>query len=161
MINTSLICKSNHWPARLKKIVFLIKRIIKFKKELKFNDNTNYDCNIILANDKLIKQMNCKFRNIDSATDVLTFVSEIKLQKKKKRKICDIFLSAETLKKDAKYNGVNFYNHLTHLIIHSCLHINGYDHKLKKDFNKMTAIEIKVLGKLGIDNPYNLLTYGK
>ena len=159
MINTLLICKSKHWPARLKKIAFLLKQIIKYKKDLKFNDNINYDCNIILTNNKLIKTMNRKFRNNDSSTDVLTFVSEINHQKIKNQKICDIFLSAETLKKDAKYNGVDFYNHLTHLIIHSCLHINGYDHKLDEDFNKMTAIEIKVLNKLGIENPYNPLTH--
>ena len=161
MINTLLFCKSNHWPARLKKTTFLLKQIIKFKKDLKFNENINYDCNIVLTNDKLIKQMNSKFRNNDRATDVLTFVSEICLPKKKKKKICDIFLSAETLTKDARHNGINFYNHLTHLIIHSYLHVNGYDHKLEKDFNKMTAIEIKVLSKLGIDNPYSLLSYGK
>ena len=53
-----------------------------------------------------------------------------------------------------KKNNINFYSHLTHLIIHSFLHINGYVHDKIKDFNKMKKIEIKVLNKIGIDNPY-------
>ena len=56
--------------------------------------------------------------------------------------------------KNAKNNNISFYNHLTHLFIHSFLHINGYMHNKVKDFHKMKKIEIKVLNKIGISNPY-------
>ena len=75
---------------------------------------------------------------------------------KKKQKICDIFLSAETIKKDAKKNGINFYDHLTHLIIHCFLHVNGYDHKKNSDFIIMKKLEEKILMKLKIKSPYIL-----
>ena len=154
MINVYLVCKSKHWPKRMKKIDFLIKKILKFNKDLLFNKNTNYICNLILTNDKLIKKMNIKFRKKQHSTDVLTFVSELKIKNIKSKKICDIFLSAEIIKKDAKNNNVSFYNHLVHIIVHSFLHINGLDHKTTKDFNKMKKIEITILKKLGISNPY-------
>ena len=36
------------------------------------------------------------------------------------------------------------------------MHINGFDHKTEKDFLKMKKIEIFILNKLGINNPYVL-----
>ena len=98
--------------------------------------------------------MNNKFRKKNKTTDVLTFISEPRIDKRNKTKICDIFFSAETIKKDAKKNGLNFYNHFTHLIIHSFLHINGFVHNSLDDFKKMKKIEIKILKKIGIFNPY-------
>ena len=76
MINFSIICRSKHWPARLKKVNFIVEKIMTFKKELGFKININYNCNIILSDNKLIKRMNYKFRKINNPTDVLTFISE-------------------------------------------------------------------------------------
>ena len=155
MINFSIMCVSKHWPARLKKVNFTVEKIMTFKKELGFKINNNYNCNIILSDNNLIKKMNYKYRNNNIATDVLTFVSEINLKKKRKTKICDMFFSAEIIKKDATKNKITFYNHLTHLIIHSFLHINGFTHKKLNKFNKMKEVEIKTLKKLRINNPYS------
>jgi len=153
MIKYFLICKSKHWPARLKKVDDIIKNINNYKKELNFNKAIDYYCNIILTNDESIKKMNFKYLKKNKTTDILTFVSDI-IIKNKKQKICDIFLSAEIIARDAKKNNINFYSHLTHLLIHSFLHINGYVHDKIIDFNKMKKIEIKILNKIGIDNPY-------
>ena len=154
MIKLSIICKSNHWPVRMKKVNLIIKKILNFKKDLYFNINIDYNCNIVLSDNRLIKKMNYKFRNKKIATDVLTFISEVNIKKEQKTKICDIFLSAEIIKKDAKTNRISFYDILTHILIHSFLHINGFTHDKINDFNKMKNIEIKVLRKLGINNPY-------
>jgi len=156
MININLTCQSNHWPARLKKVDLLINKIITFHKDLSFSKNIIYNCNIILTDNKLITKMNSQFRKKKKSTDVLTFVSEINFKKKEKHKICDIFLSAEMINKDAKKNKITFYDHLAHLIIHSFLHINGFMHYKIKDFKKMKDMEIKILKKIGIENPYLL-----
>ena len=156
MIKYSFTCKSNQWPPRLKKIDMLLKKIIKLKDDLHFKKNIDYDCNLILTNDKLIKKMNLQFRKINKSTDVLTFVSNVNINMKKPRKICDIFLSAETILKDSKINEINFYDHLTHIIVHSFLHINGFVHKKINDFVQMKKEEIKILKKLSISNPYLL-----
>jgi probable rRNA maturation factor len=154
MIKFNLFCHSKHWPARANKINKIIENILNHKNDLDFNKNINYNCNFILTDNKLIKQMNKKFLNKKKPTDVLTFASELNIKNKKKQKICDIFLSAEIIFKDARTNGVSFYNHLTHLFIHSFLHINGYNHNQLIDFNKMKKIEIKVLNKVGVSDPY-------
>ena len=121
---------------------------------LKFKNNINYNCNLILVDNKIIKKMNLKYRKINKATDVLTFISDIDVNSKNKQKECDILLSAEIIIQDSKKNEINFYDHLTHLIIHSFLHINGFMHNKIKEFNEMNILEIKILNKLGISNPY-------
>jgi len=154
MIKYSFICKTKQWPPRLKKINILIKRIMQFKKDLYFKKNVDYDCNLILTNDKFIKKINFQFRKVNEPTDILTFISDIHINKKENKKVCDIFLSADTICKDSIINEINFYDHLSHLIIHSFLHINGFVHEKFKDFIQMQTVEIKVLKKLGISNPY-------
>ena len=152
MIKFTVICKSKHWPARVKKITSIIKKILKFKKDLNFKQTITYNCNIILADNNLIKKINYKFRKKKQPTDVLTFVSEIKKKNVQKFKICDIFLSADIIKKDAKRNNVTFYDHFTHILIHSFLHINGFNHIKNKDYYQMNKKEVLILKKLGIIN---------
>ena len=150
MIKFTIICKSKHWPARVKKITSIIKKILKFKKDLKFSQTVTYNCNIILADNNLVKKINYKFRKKKQPTDVLTFVSEIRKKNIKKFKICDIFISAEIIKKDAKRNNTTFYDHFTHILIHSFLHINGFSHIKNKDYYQMNKKEVLILKKLGI-----------
>ncbi|MFL2509616.1 MAG: rRNA maturation RNase YbeY [Alphaproteobacteria bacterium] len=150
MIKFTVICKSKHWPARVKKITSIIKKILKFKKDLNFKQTITYNCNIILADNNLIKKINYKFRKKKQPTDVLTFISEIRKKNIQKFKICDIFISAEIIKKDAKRNNTTFYDHFTHILIHSLLHINGFNHIKNKDYYQMNKKEVLILKKLGI-----------
>ena len=57
MINFSLICKSNYWPARVKKIYTIVKKILIYQDQLKFSNSINYNCNLILTEDVLIKHL--------------------------------------------------------------------------------------------------------
>ena len=154
MIYYTIFSKTNHWPRRVKKIDNVINKILIHRKDLKFVSSINYFCNFILANDRFIKSFNHKFKNINKSTDVLTFVSRLNINNKKEEKYCDIIFSIETISNDAKKNNINFYHHLTHLIIHSFLHINDYVHNKIKDYLIMRNIEINILKHLGINNPY-------
>ena len=154
MIHYTISSKTNHWPRRVNRIKNTINKILIYKKKLNFIQNINYHCNFVLANDKFIKKLNNKFKSINKSTDVLTFVSNIDFTEKKKEKHCDIVFSIETITNDARKNNIDFYNHLTHLIIHSLLHINNYVHNKFKDYLIMKEIEISVLKHMGINNPY-------
>ena len=104
-------------------------------------------------NDYFIRKFNKLYKKQNRPTDVLTFISKIK-KNSVIEKHCDIMISAETTLKDAKESNKNFYDHFAHLIIHSILHINGYSHTNNKNFLIMKNIEIKILNKLKISNPY-------
>jgi len=152
-IQTNFFCKSNHWSKRMLKIKEIVKNIIKID-ELDFKKNNSYILNLIFVDDKKIKNINKTYRKKNKATDVLTFVNFIKNNKNKNETYCDIFFSAETIKKDAKKNLLDFYDHITHLIIHCFLHINGYRHKKESEFMKMKKLEEKILMYFDIESPY-------
>jgi len=152
-IQTNFFCKSNHWSKRMLKIKEIVTKVIKID-DLGFKKNNFYFVNLVFVDDNKIKNINKMYRKKNIATDVLTFVNFIKNNKNKNEAYCDIFFSAETIKKDAKKNLINFYDHITHLIIHCFLHVNGYDHKKKSDFIKMKKLEEKILMQFNIQSPY-------
>jgi len=154
MIKYNFYVNTKHWSKRLKKIDSIVKKILIHKQDLKFSNNVDYCCNFLLTNDNFIRKINKKYKKINKATDVLTFVSKINYKNKKEIRYCDIILSIETIKKDIKINKIEFYNHLTHLIIHSFLHINDFVHNKMKDYLKMRNLEVNILRKLKIENPY-------
>ncbi len=154
MITLNFFIKSNNWPRRLKKIKMISRKVMNESVKLKFNRKIDYYLNIILTNDQDMRKINTKFKNIKKSTDVLTFVSEIKKNKFNKKKYCDIFFAVETIDNYSKKNKIDFYDHFTHLLVHSILHINGYIHNRKNDFLRMKKVEIIILEKLGLQNPY-------
>ena len=152
-IQTNFFCKSNHWSKRMLKIKEIVTKVIKID-DLGFKKNNFYFVNLVFVDDNKIKNINKMYKKKNIATDVLTFVNFIKNNKNENETYCDIFFSAETIKKDAKKNLINFYDHITHLIIHCFLHVNGYDHKKKSDFIKMKKLEEKILMQFNIQSPY-------
>ena len=152
-IQINFFCKSNHWSRRMIKIREIAQRVIRID-DLNFKKNNHYVLNLVFVNDKNIKKINKEYRKKNKTTDVLTFVNSIKNNNNVNETYCDIFFSAETIKKDAKKNIINFYDHITHLMIHCFLHVNGYDHKKEIDFIKMKNLEEKILMKFGVESPY-------
>lgn len=152
-IETNFYCKSSHWSKRMIKIKKIVKNILLYE-DLKFNKKNSYYLNMIFISDDKMKIINKMYRKKNKSTDVLTFVKALNGSKSAKEVYCDIFFSAQTIKKDARTNLVNFYDHITHLIIHCFLHVNGYDHKKKSDFIKMKNLEEKILLNFNIRSPY-------
>ena len=152
-IQINFFCKSNLWSRRMIKIREIAKKVIKID-DLKFIRTNFYVLNLVFVDDKNIKEINKEYRKKNKTTDVLTFVNSIKNNKNINETYCDIFFSAETIKKDAKKNIINFYDHITHLMIHCFLHVNGYDHKKETDFIKMKNLEEKILMKFDVESPY-------
>ena len=155
MIKLNFFVKSNNWSRRLSRIKIITSKVIKNKENLNFDTKIDYYLNIILVNDQEINKLNFIYKNINKVTDVLTFVSEHK-QNNVKNKYCDIFFSGKTIKIDSKKNNNNFYDHFTHLLVHSFLHINGYVHNSLKDYVKMQKNEIAILNSMGLENPYSI-----
>ncbi len=152
-IETNFFCKTNHWSRRINKIKKIVSDILSFDN-CGFNKKNFYFLNLIFVDNREIKKINQIYRNQNKATDVLTFVTFLNNKKFNNEAYCDIFFSAEMIEKDANKNFLNFYDHLTHLIIHCFLHVNGYDHKKNSDFIKMKDLEKKILKRLGIQDPY-------
>jgi rRNA maturation RNase YbeY len=66
----------------------------------------------------------------------------------------DLVICPEVLRSEAKLQGKTMHAHWAHLIVHGSLHLIGYDHETSVDAPRMERREVKVLRKLGFDNPY-------
>ena len=96
------------------------------------------------------KKLNLAFRQKDYATNVLTFPYELS----QNELAADIIFCLPVLQKEAKEQDKLLKAHLAHLVVHGCLHAQGYDHEAAKDAKKMETLEIQTLQKMGFANPY-------
>ena len=127
--------------------------------KLNLERNNTIEISITFTNDKNIQQLNKDYRDKDQPTNVLSFPmfeNEFFKQYKKMQYVPlgDIVLSLETILRESEEQNKTFNDHLTHLVIHSILHLLGYDHIEKEDERIMEELEIKILDKFGIKNPY-------
>lgn len=110
------------------------------------------EVSIILSHDQHLQHLNKTYRHVDKSTNVLSF--EYGADAFDKGIIGDIFLSFETLTREAIAQQKSFQNHYTHLIIHGLLHLLGYDHENEQDAKEMEKLEIDFLNQNNISNPY-------
>ena len=155
-IKFNFFSESKKWPRRFPKIKKITKKTMNYM-QVYFSKNFLFNINLIFSDGHRLSKLNKKYKDKQQDTDVLTFTSIITNKELGKIKYCDIFFSIDTIEKFVKKNEVNLYDHYNHLLIHSLLHINGYNHKTEKQFKKMKKEEIKNLQKFGITNPYQVI----
>lgn len=66
----------------------------------------------------------------------------------------DIALAFDTCMREAREAGLSEAAHVTHLVVHGVLHLLGYDHERDGDASLMERLEVEILGKLGVADPY-------
>tara|TARA_B100000900_G_C20466088_1_gene669362 strand:- start:432 stop:884 length:453 start_codon:yes stop_codon:yes gene_type:complete len=111
--------------------------------------NTVTQVNIIFSGKKRMRTLNERFLNQDRPTNVLTFTY-------KDYNILngDIILCPEIINKEAEKFGFTSDSRWAHMIIHSMLHLQGYDHHTKKSQTNMENMEVKLLSNMKYNNPY-------
>tara|TARA_Y100000992_G_scaffold146818_1_gene97706 strand:+ start:500 stop:958 length:459 start_codon:yes stop_codon:yes gene_type:complete len=111
------------------------------------------DVEVSFCTAEQIKDLNYKFRKKDSETNVLSFPAESSIGI---QSACcgEVIICFEVLNNEAKESSKNITNHFKHLLIHSLLHLLGYEHDKENDAILMESEEIKFLSKIGISDPY-------
>jgi len=109
------------------------------------------ELSIALIDDVQIKTLNRDYRHKDKPTNVLSFPDEGPAPL-----LGDIVLAYETVAGEAAEKSISLEHHVTHLLIHGFLHLQGYDHETEAEAAKMEALEIAALAALNIDNPYEI-----
>ena len=105
------------------------------------------DVTILLAGDRKLRTLNRDFRRRDKATNVLSFPGAGGYAG-------DIAIALGVTAREAKEAGKTFADHAIHLAVHGMLHLAGYDHERPKDAKLMEPLEVKILARLGIADPY-------
>lgn len=104
------------------------------------------------------RELNLEARGKDYATNILSYSSELPesvLEILPSLPLGELVICHEVVVKQADEQGKTVQAHLTHLIVHGILHLLGFDHELgQQEQDKMEGLEIGILQKLGITNPY-------
>ncbi len=145
MLNITIDVRDTYWKTQLR----TYRKTVHDACEAAFATGKikNSELAVVLASDAFIRDLNRTYRGKDKPTNVLSFPGE-------DGALGDIVLALGTIKKEAKDQGKTLRHHTLHLLVHGTLHLMGYDHESGRDAEKMEAIEIKILKKLGVSNPY-------
>lgn len=100
------------------------------QKALKRIGYDGEELSLLFCDDAFIQELNKNYRQIDSATDVLSFENGDEYEDEEGTWVCagDIIISVETLPKNAAYFEVDENSELKRLLVHGLLHLNGMDH---------------------------------
>ncbi|MFW7340362.1 rRNA maturation RNase YbeY [Pollutimonas sp. H1-120] len=97
------------------------------------------------------RRLNREFRSKDYATNVLTFEYGVDPDGTASG---DVVLCVPVLHREAADQGKPVLDHAAHLTVHGVLHALGYDHIETDEARAMEALEVRILGKMGIADPY-------
>lgn len=125
------------------------------------------EVNVLITDDEGIREYNRQYREIDKATDVLSFpnldfdkkacfsIPEKKLADYRNPEsgniiLGDIILSKDRILSQAQEYGHSLKREFAFLVAHSMLHLCGYDHMTKEEAAEMEQKQELILGSLGI-----------
>ena len=95
------------------------------------------------------RRLNRDFRGSDHATNVLTFP-----YRESAPLAGDIVLCAPVVRREARSRGIRAEAHYAHLTVHGTLHLQGHDHRRRREAQAMEALESRILLRLGYADPY-------
>lgn len=127
-----------------------------------------YEIALLACDDARIAELNSQFRGKPVPTNVLSWPSwDLGAEQDgdtpdpappgdldDPEPLGDIAISYDTCAREAREQDKALHDHLTHLVVHSTLHLLGYDHIRDKDAALMEEIEIRILALLGVADPY-------
>ena len=103
-----------------------------------------------IVGDEESRSLNRQYRGKDYPTNVLTFDYA-----RAPVVMADLVLCGPVVEREAREQGKTLRAHYAHLLVHGTLHAQGWDHETgEADALAMEALEILLLGALGLANPY-------
>lgn len=126
-----------------------IQKETKLLKSVFKNVEDKKNLQIILVDNKKIKEMNNSYRGINFETDVLSFPDE-----EDPKTNGDIFISLDKCLDQAKEFKHSYERELAFLAVHGYLHVKGYDHLFPEDEKVMMDLTEDILKKANLERTY-------
>lgn len=111
---------------------------------------------IRFADAEEIQALNNDYRSKDKPTNVLSFPANYDIPDSSVYFMGDLIVCLTVVEDEAIEQNKTFNDHLAHMITHGVLHLLGYDHILEEEAEEMESLEIEILEKLSIPNPYEI-----
>ena len=99
-----------------------------------------------------IQDLNKRYAGKNKPTNVLSFPSNEDLTER--RFLGDIAICSELIIEEAMVQGKEIQDHLIHIFVHGVLHLLGFDHEENSSAEQMESLEIRILKKIGVADPY-------
>ncbi len=103
---------------------------------------------VVLADDRTVRALNARHRGRNKPTNVLTF------EPVGPGVGGEIVLALGVMRREAAAEGKPLPHHLAHLLVHGVLHLDGADHHHPGEARGMEMAEARILGRLGVPNPW-------
>jgi len=98
------------------------------------------------------KRLNFDYRQQNHATNILTFI--LHEDHESSTLVADLIFCMPVIAREAEKQGKTIQNHFAHLTIHGVLHAQGFDHEDELEAQAMESLEIALLKRLKIKDPY-------
>ena len=123
---------------------------------------------VLGCDDARIAALNADFRDKPRPTNVLSWPSDARAAARdgampappvpdfpgEPVELGDIAIAHDTCLREAAEQGKPVADHVTHLLVHGCLHLLGFDHIRPADAALMERLEVEILATLGVADPY-------
>jgi probable rRNA maturation factor len=118
-------------------------------KNILTREKADSGVDVILIDDKFMKELNKKFTKRKGTTDVLSFgMREGEGAAMEYPSLGDVYVSLDQAKRQADDYGVEFEKEVARLVAHGLLHLLGYDHADRNAAGMMKKTEDMYLKKL-------------
>ncbi|WP_096434608.1 rRNA maturation RNase YbeY [Alteribacter populi] len=131
----------------------LVRNVLETAYDVKSVD-AKTEVSVTFVDDLQIQELNRDYRNIDRATDVLSFalnegeeetVHYDEAEGEAPELLGDIIISVQTAKAQAEEYGHTFERELGFLAVHGFLHLIGYDHQSEEEEIEMFELQEEIL----------------
>jgi probable rRNA maturation factor len=155
MIDIDITIEAGAWPGEDALRALAGHAVAAALAELGLDDGGPSELSLLFSDDAHVRILNREWRGKDKPTNVLSFPAfEVAPGGGLPALMGDIVLALETISSEAALEGKPFEHHVTHLIVHGCLHLLGYDHETDAQAEEMEAMERRALARLAIPDPY-------
>lgn len=149
IIDLQLACKAANLPTEQQFLAWV---------ELAMQSADNREVVIRIVDEVESELLNSEYRQKKSATNILSFPFELPeglpAGALEQIPLGDLVVCASIVANEAIEQHKPLLSHWAHMIIHGCLHLQGYDHIDSEEASVMEALEVKLLQQIDINNPY-------
>jgi probable rRNA maturation factor len=116
----------------------------------------NAEICIRLVNKEESAELNQQYRQKTGPTNVLSFNSALPPALAEHYLLGDLVICVPLVAEEAEAENITTEAHWAHLIVHGCLHLQGYDHELDNEAEIMEKLETELMVQLGFNDPYGV-----
>ena len=123
-------------------------------------DKDGWDLSVLICDDAFIRGLNRQYRDMDEATDVLSFEQGDPYRDaygEERLLAGDIVISLDALARSAEDFGVTRDEELRRLIVHGLLHLSGMDHEDSDPSRPMLALQERLIRDLASLGGHSIL----